>query len=333
MGMTEAKHDTAHWWYLRRRGQIEGPFPAAQITDGLLLGRILAEDELSSDLVHWYRADTIPELYPAVIEAAKHDPQARQRLAAAQRWADERRGEDRRRYQSAVVRDRRSLPERRQRSTVNPRPRHEPHRAAGVLSSRKPSPFGGVVVGGPGRSRLLLSMMVMLAALVMWVLVEPGRPPAQAVDCEAPPRPGVDLSNCFLEGAIYRNADLTGARFYNTRLSGSDLRGVLLAGAEMSYAELSVARLQGADLHEATLVGASLRGSDLRQADLRRANLAYADLRGARLEGAVLEGALLDRAIWVDGRTCAPASIGQCILQQPPAAVRSARQPDVRAGE
>ena len=49
------------------------------------------------------------------------------------------------------------------------------------------------------------------------------------------------------------------------------------------------------------------------RADLRRANLHGANLRNAKLFGANLAGADFRGATWMDGRTCAAASLaGEC---------------------
>lgn len=68
----------------------------------------------------------------------------------------------------------------------------------------------------------------------------------------------------------------TGIRdFSGANLKQSDLQGVNLKGADLSYADLSEANLQSA----------SLRGVDLSYADMEQANLQNADLRGAILIG------------------------------------------------
>ena len=52
----------------------------------------------------------------------------------------------------------------------------------------------------------------------------------------------------------------------------------------------------------------ALKGKDLTGCDLQ-----YANLEGDNLEGADLYRANLEGATWVDGRTCAKKSIGQCL--------------------
>jgi len=61
-------------------------------------------------------------------------------------------------------------------------------------------------------------------------------------------------------------------------------------------------RCRSCDLYAAELAGADLSGADLTAAKLVDAKLAGANLNSARLAA----------ALWMDGRTCAPGSIGAC---------------------
>ncbi len=79
--------------------------------------------------------------------------------------------------------------------------------------------------------------------------------------------------------------------FQEIELQYTDLQGIHLVGADLSYADFS----------GSNLTGANLRGCDLSFADLSGANLSGADLRGCLLfgsnfQGAILEGALLDQS-------------------------------------
>ena len=124
-----------------------------------------------------------------------------------------------------------------------------------------------------------------------------------------------------LGGAIFREADLRGAKlanatgddvdFTSARFDGADLRQARLDGAQLDgaalvkvvatkvsllraslrNAELRAGNFRGAKLKGADLTGASLRDTDLRDADLEGARLDGADRTGTRLQGANLEGA------------------------------------------
>lgn len=303
--MKDERQTNHRMWYLRRAGQIEGPYPLGMVSRYVLLGRITAQDELSRDLVHWRPLSALPELLPEVMKADSEDPRARERLAAARRWEDERRERPRRQAQRPVAEERRRGERRSHDMDVEVR--HRRLSREDVMPQADTSYTRAAVVA-------LSILLVVLAILVF----TPAKQADDVIDCDRPPVPGVDWSNCFKEGIVLQGADLQGARLRNMRLSRADLSGAHLQKAELSYTELSVASLRGAQLADAVLIGVSLRGSDLRAADLRRANLAYADLSGATLEGADLAGAVLDNAIWVDGRLCAPGSVGQCLFTTRP---------------
>ncbi len=50
--------------YVRRKGQIKGPFPVKQVSRFILLGRILQTDELSRDKKVWKPVKEHPEQAP-----------------------------------------------------------------------------------------------------------------------------------------------------------------------------------------------------------------------------------------------------------------------------
>ena len=86
-------------------------------------------------------------------------------------------------------------------------------------------------------------------------------------------------------------------RCRNCDLAGADLRGANLAGADLSGANLA-----GAYIVHVDLTGTNLSGANLTGARLIDSNLNTARLTNARLANAV----------WTDGRTCAPDSLGTC---------------------
>ncbi len=294
-------------WYLRRAGQIEGPYPLGMISRYVLLGRIGHDDELSCDLVHWHPLSALPELIPVVMKGDPEDALARERLAAARRWEDERGTSPRRREQQPVTAERR----RGERRSVE-------HGETGVRHSLPSGRDGRPEADRSVRSQAAVVALGILLVVLAVLLFAPRKEPAGIIDCDRPAVPGVNWSNCFKEGISLPRADLRHARLQNMKLSGADLSGAHLQAAELSYTELSVASLREAHLEGAVLIGTSLRGSDLRGADLRRANLAYADLSGAALQGADLREAVLDNAIWTDGRYCGPGSVGQCLFTAAP---------------
>ncbi len=304
--MDQKKQTHHQLWYLRRNGQIDGPFTQGLVSRHVLLGRIGEGDELSCDLIDWRPLSGWPELIPEPLTADDSDRQAQERLRAARRWADERDQVSRRHEEMPVADERRRGAERR-RAEDRDELRHRMARRAQRAVTAHGGMGWGVLLGG---GLLLILLAVMLLA--------PRKAPQVGSDCSQPPAPGINWSNCFKEGLVLPGGDLQGALLKNMKLTGARLGRSRLAGVDLSYTELSVADLRHADLRRAVLIGASLRGADLSGADLRQANLAYGDLRGADLSGARLAGARLDHAIWVDGRYCGVGSVGECRFRPAP---------------
>ena len=103
-------------------------------------------------------------------------------------------------------------------------------------------------------------------------------------------------------GGQRRVAGKGGKVFVNNDFSGQDLSRGNYAGASFTNVEA---------------VGTNFRGVDLSNVVMTNVDLSKADLRGANLAGAQMtnvdwEGAQLGGAIWLDGRRCAPTSVGSC---------------------
>ncbi|NIP73154.1 MAG: pentapeptide repeat-containing protein [Gammaproteobacteria bacterium] len=302
--MGERQETHSHLWYTRKNGEVKGPFPLKMVRRFVLLGRLTLEDQASADAQHWQRIAELPVLIPAeVLEADTEE--GRQRLMMARIREDERRG-DRRTGEAAAPTDadRRTGRERRE-----PEPgllvghRMLRHR----LAARDRTP--------EGRLLPVLILIGLLAALAGgWWYLQQRVPLASdaAPACGAPAAPGVNWSNCKLEGVQAHGADLRRARIGNADLRGADLRGANLRGANLAYTNLSTADISYADLGGASLKGAGLRNADLSYARLHGADLSFADLRGANLGGAELADVRLGKAIWLDGRECARGSLGGC---------------------
>src|SRR3569833_401566 len=273
-----------HVWYVRRKGEVKGPYPAGLITRYILLGRIREDDELSPDGSVWTLVQEHRELIPDVIKAAATDPAAQQRLEAARRWADERNTQ--RRGVAHDAEEGVTGTERRAESTGNRRSDEELHAvdhrlsrsARGLAGEKSPHQWTALAV-------IVAVVGTAVAALIYFY--HP-LPPDKAVDCNSVPAPRVNWSNCTLDGAQLNGADLANAKLYSTHMTGANLRG-------------------------ANLVGANLRRARLVNAHLERADLSYADLAGAELSGVALGEAKLGNAIWSDGKVCAPESVGTCV--------------------
>ena len=118
---------------------------------------------------------------------------------------------------------------------------------------------------------------------------------------------GAKITDSFLMGANFRDADLSGANLIRSRLLGSEMDHVNLSGAQMvladvQYSDLKGANLQGAILVNATLSHSDLSGSDLQGAYLNAANMRQVDFREANPEKATLLGAQINGAIFDEGK-------------------------------
>jgi hypothetical protein len=296
-------------WYTRRDGLVRGPFPTGLVSRYILLGRVHEGDELSVDMEEWGPLSAFPHLIPSILRepADQADEDERlQRLKDARRWADERSGMDRRdRAKGAgeFARQRRRFSDRRQPEPVEV----IQHRLTKVhLRS----------VAAPRRERYLpqlLIALVLLGGVGLLAYYYPNTTPAPASECQAPPRPGVNWSNCALEGAALSAQDLHGAILRNANLGGADLRRTQMPGNDLSYSNLNFSDLSDAELSRANMKGANLRNANLTNAHLSGADLSYADLTGANPEGADFTDVNLENAIWIDQTLCGPGSIGQCL--------------------
>jgi uncharacterized protein YjbI with pentapeptide repeats len=299
-------------WYTRRGKEIRGPFHGGLIQRYILLGRLRASDEVSSDKEVWTPISQMPDLIPQVMQVDLDDPLARERLMAAKRWADERLHPDRREQgqfaNDEMEAERRRTDERREneqekevRYRLNKAQRRPRKTRSGLLN------IFGILVA------------VSLAGVFIGLTVTARLPVNdKGADCGAPPRPGVNWSNCRLEGMQFTSADLHAANLSSADLSAANLEGSHLAGADLSFAKLSIANLRNVNFGRAQMKGVNLINAQLTGADLRHADLSYANLRGADLAGAKLDGAVFDHAIWVNDEVCGPGSTGRCLPASPP---------------
>jgi hypothetical protein len=292
----------SHLWYSRKAGDVKGPFPAGTIRRFVLLGRLTVDDQVSSDQTEWHHIRDLPELIPEEMRKLETE-EDRQRLLAARLREDER------------LRDRRGGPNTSQAGRRRGKDRRKPedplivaHREHREQLQREYTRKENNLWPGLWVSGILLALL----AIGIYVYTALPTQRASTPECAAPPAPGVDWSNCQLEGVRAAGAKLTGARIDNANLSGANFRGADLDKSDLAYSNLSASDLSYCNLRDSNLVGVGLRHADLSHARLNNANLSYADLQGANLGGADLEGAKLDKAIWVDGSVCAPGSVGRC---------------------
>ena len=291
-------------WYVRRNGDVRGPFPTVAIAQFLLVGRLHKFDEVSEDKQVWHAIDDVEELVPDVMKADMGDPVKQANLEASKHGADERSGEERRHDDDPEHQEQRET-ERRVAEAMD----EHAHRQAGMIerlavAERKAKRQNAIMIA--------ILVLISVAMLGFMFSYDQGEDVAD-IDCTAAPARGVNWSNCDLQGADLNAVDLNGSLIRNANLSSALLFRANLQGADLAYSNLGLANLRMADLRSASLVGTNLRNSDMRGANLVRADLSYADLQGAQLVGVNFEGARLDKAIWVDGQRCAEGSVGGCI--------------------
>lgn len=287
-------NNTQGQWFIRKKGEISGPFNASIITKHLQLGRLSMNDEVSADSEHWLPLSKQPALHPARQDGHK-----------ARRFLDERTGLDRRSNQRVPpVEARKRRGDRR-----SPEAEEEVSRRAlrrylmQQYLQRREKMFWP-----------LLTTFLLLLSLMIMAMLFPSKIPVPMPNCSASAAPGVNWNNCMKPDLALSGADLSGASFRNSQMAGADLMNTLLPRADLAYANLQQANLSYSSLNNASLFGSNLTEADLSYADLSGADLAYADLSDAKLGGAELKGARLDKAIWFDGRQCAEGSVGECLL-------------------
>ncbi len=311
-------------WYTRRGEEIRGPFPHGLITRFIVLGRLQMTDEISSDQIRWHAVKDIPELVPDPLKSDPGDPELQEYLRVARRREDERAAGDRRRSEDTSHDDRRRTDDRRQDEPDELK--HHREIKTSLVKERQVSTEGR----RPWFIAGLVTTVVGAIIAAFWFMPQA---PALRLQCEAPPGPQVNWSNCKFEGIILDRAELSGARMGNANLGGARLQGANLTGSNLSYANFSRADFSGANLTQATLTGIVLRNANLDQANFSSANLSYAilqganlsnadlsnadlsnaDLSGAKIDGARLDNSNLTHATWVDRSVCGAGSVGKCV--------------------
>lgn len=151
-----------------------------------------------------------------------------------------------------------------------------------------------------------------------------------------------DLSEAELTQSVFKGVDVRGCNFTAAALAGAVLTACDLAGCAFDRASGVNVKLNEAMADHVSFRGADLRGAEALQLHAARAIFAdakldavlfdFADLRGTDFRGAALGGttspahfggADLDGALWIDGRRCAPGSLGQCRIDPRIAATKA----------
>jgi Pentapeptide repeats (8 copies) len=284
-------------WYIKREEKVQGPFPNKLIGSYLILGRITQETLISQDKVNWSAVKDYPAIVPEVVKEAG-TKQGDRALMLARIREDER---------SSQVNQQNDIDNRRE----DEEPLMQLHRQIrdDVLKG-----YGAK----PQKRLFYIGIAGLLLLITLGFYFNISYENVKLADCNAAAVPGINWSACNKQGEMLRNRDLKKVNFRSAKLQMADLSAAQLQGADLSYADLSQAILVSAQLQESQLKGANLRRANLQGADLTAANLSYAELVGCKLQDANLSRVIFDHAIWVNGQTCLPGSIGACLLLSPP---------------
>ncbi len=291
-------------WFVRRNGDVRGPFPTTAISQFLLVGRLHKFDEVSEDQQVWQAIDDIEELVSEVMKADLTDPVKRSNLEASKHGADERSGEERRHEDDPEHQEQREG----ERRIVDSVDKHTERQAR--MSQR----LAEAEQKAKRQNTIMTVVLVVVCAVILGLMIFSD--PDEAIpdiDCTTAPASGVNWSNCDLQGADLSAVDLSKSHIRNANLSSAVFFRANLQGVDLAYSNLGLSNLRLADMRGASLVGSNFRNSDMRGADLAGADLSYANLEGAQMVGVNLEGARLDKTIWIDGERCADGSVGGCI--------------------
>jgi len=289
---------THHNWYIRKNNKLSGPFPAGQISQLLVVGRLTVNDMISHDKESWLKISDVPGLIPEVL-TDDGDGQHAERLAAARRWADERREE--RRLPSKDISNRQSHGRRNneQLDDIEYRNRRE-----SIYRTFREK---------PKRAFSLLIIFILSVTGLLWgafnysPMLHVDEP-----DCFALPQPKVNWRNCNKSQLIAVQSDLSESNLHSVILRNSNLYASNFNKASMDYSNLSGSNLSQSSFVRAKLKGASFKNSDLRRTNFKGADLTYSDFSNANITFADFTDANLAHAIWINGKVCRAGSVGRC---------------------
>ncbi|VAW67426.1 hypothetical protein MNBD_GAMMA09-2748 [hydrothermal vent metagenome] len=284
-------------WYIKLGDSIQGPFPNKLIGRYLILGRITQDMLVSQDKKSWAPIKSYPAMVPEVVKEAG-TAQGDRALMLARIREDERSANTEGNGEDGAADERRDEEE--QIMQLHRQMRDD------VLNHYNTK---------PGKKTVYYSIAgVLLLTLTGFFLSTQNSEDIAQAQCSSEAHAGINWSGCNKQGEVLRNYDLKGVNFRSAMLQTADLSAADMQKADLAYANLSQSILLYAQLQQSNMKGANLRQANLQGANLTAANLSYAELAGAQLQGAILKQAIFDHAIWVNGETCLPGSVGACLL-------------------
>jgi uncharacterized protein YjbI with pentapeptide repeats len=289
-------------WFVRKNGQVKGPFLTAQISRNILLGRLNSEDEISVDEINWQKIAKHRELYPEVM---LQDPVDENQMEIAKIQVDERISEKRRQKQNVAQEMAEERRQTRERRGTEPEV---------MLRHRENiNSLNDTYKKNLKRPKLpTFSIVLLVIVIVVFGFVLSSNSDKGLVDCSVPASAGVNWHNCQFVSLEAENQNLANAVLTDAKFNDAKLMGVNLTGSDMAYSEVKQSDLSYANLEGVRLIGANLSNTDLRYANLKNADLSYADLTGALLAGANMNNVQLGNTIWIDGQVCKKGSVGSC---------------------
>lgn len=288
--------DNINKWYIRKAGEISGPFSKQVIANNLKLGRLSANDELSADKISWTIIHLAEQLF-------------NEQLSSTNTLSlDERDGFDRR--QSETNQHSKAFEARRQQD------RRTPESYTQILRRQLRTELLTKYRESAHYSKLpFFSLLFVVVFIALLAIVFPTKIPSPSANCNATASPHVDWSNCSKLHIDLTSQNLTQAQLSNSQLFSAKLMNINLESANLAYADLRLSDLSYSYLAKTNFLGSNLQNVDLSYADLTEADLSFANLAGAKIGGAQLQGASLANTIWINGQTCSANSVGECILE------------------
>lgn len=288
--------DSVNKWYVKKAGEISGPFSKQVICNNLKLGRLSTADEISADKISW-----------KLIQLTEHLFQTNNVTTKSLRL-DERNGFDRR--QSETLETTAKFDSRRQKE------RRASESYTDILRRQlRTELFNKYKQSATYSKRPIAALLAVVFFITLLAIAYPTKLPTAFANCDNPAGTFVDWSNCQKIYIDLTSQNLTGAQLTNTQLFSAKLMNINLEGADLSYADLRLSDLSYSYLVNAKLVGANLQNVDLSYADLTNADLSFANLSGANIGETQLSGAKLASTIWFDGSICSEKSISDCITK------------------
>ncbi len=276
-------HQDSQLWYVKENGRIKGPYATGLISQNILLGRIHPNDLLSQDKEIWRKASSISDVMPEVIKN-RHEPNYKERLRAARRWADER-------------------GEAREVNSDGQEYAYSPRKKVTRLGIKTTGLFG------------IIFLIAVITGFIYAMFIFTPDAPVSQIDCASAGQDGSIFDNCHLQRRDFSRRSLKASSFKNTLLQHSRFRQSNLQHSQFDYANLSNSDLTRADFSGASMKAADLRGAVLNDAVFTEADMSYADLTGAKAAKIKLTGTKLGNTIWFDGHVCAKESVGSCLAQ------------------